>query len=96
MYRVGHKEHINNHKLVAARVVELQRRGSCLHKIPREWVLMRISALSMMNVYEEDLDDFPVENKERPAESMVGAYRAELLDQWVVEIGIATKISPLY
>ena len=52
--------------------------------------------MSMMNDCEEDLDDFPVENKERPAESGVGAYRAESTDQWTVEIGITTKIPPLF
>ena len=33
--------------------------------------------MSMMNDYEEDLDDFPAENKENPAESTVEASRAE-------------------
>ena len=31
----------------------------------------------MMNDYVEDLDDFPAEHRETPAESLVGAYRAE-------------------
>ena len=30
--------------------------------------------MSMMNDYEEDLDDFPTESREKPAESLVGAY----------------------
>ena len=30
--------------------------------------------MSLMNDYEEDLDNFPTENREKLAESMVGAY----------------------
>ena len=30
---------------------------------------LRISTVSMMNDNEEDLDDFPEENKDRPADS---------------------------
>ena len=44
----------------------------------------------------EDVDDFPVENKDRPAESLVGAYRAESTDQWTAGSGITTKIPPLF
>ena len=36
--------------------------------------------MSMMNDYDEDLDGFPPENKEQPAESTIGAYRAEPTD----------------
>ena len=50
--------------------------------------------MSMMNDYEEDLDDFPAEHKERPSESLVGAYRAEPTDQWTAGSGITTKIPP--
>ena len=42
---------------------------------------LRNSTMSMMNDCEEDLDVFPAENRERPAESLVGAYRAESTDQ---------------
>ena len=42
--------------------------------------------MSVMDDYEEDLDDFPVENKEKPAESLVGAYRAEFTDQLQQEV----------
>ena len=38
--------------------------------------------MSMMNDHEEDLDDFPAENSEKPAESLVVAYRAESTDQF--------------
>ena len=37
---------------------------------------MKISTVKMRNGYEEDLDDFPTESTERPAESLVGAHRA--------------------
>ena len=50
----------------------------------------------MMNDYEEDLDDFPAEKREKPAESMVGAYRAESTDQYTTGSGIITKIPPLF
>ena len=50
--------------------------------------------MSMMSDNEEDLVDFPVENKDRPTESLVGAYRAESNDQWTAGSGI-TKIPPL-
>ena len=51
--------------------------------------------MSMMNDYAEDLDDFPAENKEKPAESMVGTYRAESIDQYTAGSGITAKIPPL-
>ena len=34
-----------------------------------------------MDDYEEDLNDFPAVNREKPAESKVGSYRAESTDQ---------------
>ena len=46
--------------------------------------------MSMMNNYEEDLDDFPTENKENPAGSMVGTYRAESTDLYTAGSGITT------
>ena len=49
-----------------------------------------------MSDYEEDLDDFPAENKEKPAESMVGAYRAESTDHYTAGSGITPKIPPLF
>ena len=50
----------------------------------------------MMSDYEDDFDDFPLENLNKPAESMVGAFRAESTDQWTVASGITTKIPPLF
>ena len=69
-----------------------------MHKIPRDWVLLEYcnNANDEMSDYEEDLDDFPVENKDRAAESLAGAYRAESTDQWTARSGIATKIPPLF
>ena len=52
--------------------------------------------MPMMGDHEEDLDDFPEENKDRPAESLVGSYRAESTDQWTAGRGITTKIPPLF
>ena len=52
--------------------------------------------MSMMNDCEEDLYDFPNENKENPAESVVGAYRAESTDQYTAGSGITTNIPPLF
>ena len=49
-----------------------------------------------MSDYEEDLDDFPVENRDTTAESLVGACRAESTDQWTARSGISTKIPPLF
>ena len=40
-----------------------------------------------MSDSEEDLDDFPVENRNKLAESMVGAYRAKSTDQWTAANG---------
>ena len=48
--------------------------------------------MSMMNDYEEQLDDFPARNKEKPAESMVGTHRAESTDQCIAGSEITTKI----
>ena len=50
----------------------------------------------MMSDQEEDLDDFPIDNKDRAAESLVGAYRGESTDQWTAGSGITTKIPPLF
>ena len=52
--------------------------------------------MSMMNDYEEDLDDFPAENREKLAESVVGAHRAESTDQFSGGSGITTKMPPLF
>ena len=55
------------------------------YKVPRQWVLFKVSALPMMSDYEEDLDDFPTvtaENSSIKAESVVGAYLAESIDQF--------------
>ena len=57
---------------------------------------LRISTIPMMIDHEEDLDDFPVENRNKPAESLVGAYRAESTNQWTAGSGITTKIPPLF
>ena len=51
--------------------------------------------MSLMNGYEEDLDGLPPENKEKPADSMVGAHRAESTDLFTAGSGITTKISSL-
>ena len=45
----------------------------------------------MKNKY---LDDFTVENKDRPAESLVGSYHVESTDQRTTRSGITTKIPP--
>ena len=47
-----------------------------MHRVPFEWVLFEVPTIPMMSDYEEDLDDFPVENRDRAAESLIGAYRA--------------------
>ena len=49
-----------------------------------------------MNNCEEYLDDFPAENEEKPAESVVGAYRAESTNLCIAGNGITTKIPPLF
>ena len=51
-----------------------------MHRVPFEWVLFKVPTIPMMSDYEEDLDDFPVENRDKAAESLIGAYRAELTD----------------
>ena len=50
----------------------------------------------MISDYEEDLDDFPEEDKDRAAESLVGAHGAESTDQWTPRSGITTKIPPFF
>ena len=52
--------------------------------------------MSMINDHEEDLDDFPSANKEKPAESVVGAYRAESTDLFTAGSEITAKIPPLF
>ena len=49
-----------------------------------------------MSDYEEDLDDFPTENTNVTAESMIGAYRSKSTDQWTAGSGITSKIPPLF
>ena len=36
-------------------------------------VLLKVSTILMMSDYEKDFDDFPTENLNKPAESMVGS-----------------------
>ena len=69
-----------------------------MHKIPREWVLVLFEIFNnvMMNDHEEDLEDFRAENKENPAECMVGAYRPESTDLCTAGRGITAKIPPLF
>ena len=68
-----------------------------MHKIPREWVLFgNVNNVNDVNDYEEDLGDFPAENTEKPAESLVGASRAESTDQYTAGSGITIKIPPLF
>ena len=45
-----------------------------------EWVLFNAPTIPMMSDNEDDLDDFPVENRDKAAESLIGAYRAESTD----------------
>ena len=52
--------------------------------------------MSMMNDCEEDLDKIPAENKEKPAESLVGAYRVGSTDLFTAGSGITGKIPPLF
>ena len=69
-----------------------------MYKAPCEWVFFKVPTILMMSGCEEDLDDLPTfsaENISRPAESMVGAHRAESTDQWTAASGITTKIPPL-
>ena len=49
-----------------------------------------------MSNYEEDLDDFPSENKKKLAESLVESYRAEPTYRWTAGSGIATQVPPLF
>ena len=52
--------------------------------------------MSTLNDNEEDLDDFPAKNREKPAESMVGTYRAESTDACTAGSGITTKIPSFF
>ena len=56
--------------------------------------MSKVSTTLMMSDYEEDFDDVPTENVNIPAESMVGAFRAESTDQWTAASGITAKIPP--
>ena len=49
-----------------------------------------------MNENEEVRDDFPTENMNTTAESVVGAYRAESTNEWTAASGITSKIPPLF
>ena len=49
----------------------------------------------MMSDHEEDLDDFPTENFNKQADSMVGPLRAESTDQLTSANGITAKNPPL-
>ena len=52
--------------------------------------------MPMMSDYEEDLDDFPIENRDSKAESLARSFRAESTNQWKAGSGITTKIPPLF
>ena len=74
-----------------------RRRGSCREQGSVEWVLLfKVSTILLMSDCEEEFDDFPTENLNKRAESIVGAFRAEWTDQWTAASGITTQIQPLF
>ena len=60
------------------------------YKVPRQWVLFKVSALPMVSDCEEDPDDFLTFSAEKiqniKTESVVGAYRAQSIDQFFQEV----------
>ena len=57
---------------------------------------LRTSTIPMMSDYEKYVGDFPSENRDKPAEPLVGTYRAESTYQWTAGSGITTKIPSLF
>ena len=49
------------------------------------------SSTILLSDCEEALDDFPTENPNTTAESMVGSFRAQSTDDWTAASGITTK-----
>ena len=84
--------------MVAELVVVPRRKEEDLvvHRARVSEYCLSVPTIPMMSDYEEDLVDFPVENIDRLAESLVGAYRAESTDQRTAGSGITTKIPPRF
>ena len=66
-----------------------------MYKVPLNG-LFKVPTILMMSDCEEDLDDFPSENRDKPAESMVGAYRVQSTDEWTAASGTSSNIPPLF
>ena len=60
------------------------------------WFGIVQSSTTLMTDYEEASDDFPTENLNKPAESMVGAFRAQSTDEWTAAGGMTWKIPQLF
>ena len=73
----------------------LTRSESCPGQGSVVWVLFKVLTI-LMSDYEEDLNDFPTENPNTTADSMVGTFRTESTDQWTASSGITSKIPPLF
>ena len=67
-----------------------------VYKVPLSVFFFKVPTILMMSDCEEDLDEFPSENTDKPAESMVGACRAQSTDEWTAVSGITAKIPPLF
>ena len=61
--RLTEKEHTHNHKVVAELVFLFEKEDIVVNKIPREWVLLRFSTMSMINDYEEILTSSQLKTK---------------------------------
>ena len=99
--RVAHTEHFHFHKVVAEQVDE----DLVVNKVPLKKILSRTrsywrsivqDSTLLMSDYEEDFADFQNYSKIQPAESLVGANRAESTDQWTAFSGITVKNPPLF
>ena len=67
-----------------------------MYKVPLSGFFFKVPTILMMRDCEEDLADFPSENRDKPAESMVGACRAQSTDEWTAASGITANIPPLF
>ena len=85
----------NNHKVVAQRWLLQEEEDLVVYKVPLNG-LFKVPTILMMSDCEEDLDDFPSENRDKPAESMVGAYRVQSTDEWTAASGTSSNIPPLF
>ena len=97
--RTVHTERTNQQpqSVSGARLLRRKVEDLVTNKVPREWVLLdNFQQYQWWATMRKILMTSHQKTEDKPAESLVGAYRAEWTHQWTAGSGITTKIPPLF